>query len=231
MESLIMKKLYLLILIFVLNFNVLKVHSQVGIELTGMDQKFTNWNVVITNYALEEYSFLKYSYGAGVNYWFRLKNFRVEFTPGLNYMFSDFKFDNPDCSFHYLSHSIVAEFDVNIYPFDLRKKRYERDCPSFSNKGEFFSKGFFFQVSPGIFGSYRNVSDKYIKQKDLAGKLDFGAGIDIGINRFFMIAPVLKYGLTFANDWTGFSDFHAEKSYNDKTPGSYFSLSLNFYLK
>ncbi|MBK7096280.1 MAG: hypothetical protein IPH57_15000 [Saprospiraceae bacterium] len=205
--------------------------TQVGVDLIVSQQKFINWNDVISDYATEEYHFLRFNYGAGINYWFRLKEYRVEFTPGIYYLYSDFKFDNPDCSYIYHSHTAGMEFDANIYPFELRKKSYEKDCPSFSTRGEYFPKSFFIQVSPGMSGSYRNITQKYIRKFDLAGKLDFGFGLDMKLSQRIIIAPIIKYGFTFANDWKGFSEFHAEESYHDKTPGHYLSLVISFYIK
>jgi hypothetical protein len=207
------------------------VKSQIGIDIIGGQQRYVNWNDVINDYAAKEYNFLRFNYGAGVNYWFRLQNYRIEFTPGLYYLYSDFKFDNPDCLFYYHSHTGGAEFDVNIYPFELRKKTYEKDCPSFSTRGEYFPKSFFLQVSPGLNGSYRDVTSKYIKDFDIGWKMDFGVGLDMKITDRIIMAPIIKYGFSFSNNWKGFSEFHAEESYNDATQGNFVSLVLSFFLK
>lgn len=224
------KKIGVLLMFYVIIL-INPVRAQIGIDLIGSQQKFINWDDVITDYATEEYHFLRFNYGAGINYWFRLKNYRVEFTPGIYYLYSDFKFDNPDCSFIYHNHTAGVEFDSNIYPFELRKKSYEKDCPSFSTRGEYFPKSFFIQVSPGVYGAYRDVTQMYIEDFDIAGKLDFGIGLDMKLTQRIIIAPIIKYGFAFLNDWKGFSEFHAEESYNDKTPGHYVSLVISLYIK
>ena len=224
-------KKYFVFMAFSVFLCIHTVKAQIGIDLLGTQQTFTNWNDVISDYAKEEYHFLRFNYGAGVNYWFRLKNYRVEFTPGIYYLYSDFKLTNPDYSYLYHSHTGGIEFDTNIYPFDFMKKSYEKDCPSFSTRGEYFPKSFFFQVSPGITGSFRDISQEYIKEFDISGKLDFGLGLDMKLTQKIIIAPIIKYGFTFDSDWKGFSEFHDSESYNDKTPGNNFSFVLSFYLK
>jgi hypothetical protein len=208
-------------------------NSQIGIELLGNKNEYKSWNDVIYNYSGKESKMFKYSYGIGVNYWFRLESYRLEFTPGVYYMYSRFKFPDSECKFEYNTQVAGAEFDMNIYMFDFVGRNYKRDCPTFSHDGEWFKKSFFIQVSPGLFGAFRSVKNSVdnIEDMNIAGKFDFGFGLDIKISDHLIVAPVIKYGLYIGEKWNGFSEFHAERSYNDITPGNYVNLVFNFYLK
>jgi hypothetical protein len=63
-------------------------------------------------------------FGLSVDYWFRLKNYRVEFSPEIGFLKGDHSLlltsgDNPSLSWSQLF--VLA--NVNIYPFDI-----EGDC-------------------------------------------------------------------------------------------------------
>ncbi len=223
-------KYLILILFFLIPFHLF---SQVGIELSGNKNVYKSWNDVIYNYSGKESQIFKYSYGGGINYWFRLKNYRLEFTPGIYYMFSKFKFPESSCKFEYYSHVAGIEFDMNVYMFDFVGRNYKKDCPTFSHDGEWFKKSFFIQVSPGMFGAFRTVKKSVdnIDDFNIAGKFDFGLGLDFKITNHLLVAPVIKYGFYIGEKWNGFSAFHAERSYNDITAGNYINLVFNFYLK
>lgn len=220
--------------VFIISFFLSNaLNSQIGIELMVNSNTYTSWNDVIYEYSAKESKFFKYSFGGGVNYWFRLKDYRLEFTPGVYYLYSSFKFPESACKFEYISHTAGVEFDVNLYPFDFISRNFERDCPTFSDKGQWFRRNFFFQVSPGFYGSSRKVNNSpdIIETQHLAGKVDFGVGLDFKVFRYLTIAPIIKYGFFINEKWDGFSEFHAQESFNDPTPGSYVSLVFNFYLR
>lgn len=209
------------------------IFSQIGIEFMINKNNYPDWNKTIYNYSLKESELFKYSYGAGLNYWFRLHNYRVEFTPGVFYNYSTFKYPDSDCKFQYDSHIGGVEFDINIYMFDFISQNYQRDCPTFSHKGEWFRKSFFIQVSPGILESFRKVknSPDKIDYFNTSGKFDFGFGLDMKLVNNLIMAPVIKYGFYVGEKWKGFSEFHGEQSFNDITRGNYLTLVLNFYFK
>lgn len=229
----VMKKIKLLSIITFTFFIATSINSQIGIEFIGNSNTFNRWNDVIYEYSAKESKIFKYSYGGGVNYWFRLTHYRLEFTPGVYYLFSKFKFPESACKFEYFSQIAGIEFDINMYPFDFICRNFERDCPTFSNKGQWFRKNMFLQVSPSIYGSLRNVknSPDILEEQYIAGKVDFGVGIDVKVFNSLVIAPIIKYGFYINEKWDGFSEFHAEESFNDPTAGSFVALVFCFYLK
>ena len=217
--------------LLILSSQVIK--AQIGIDFIANKNKFTSWNDVIYEYSENQDKIFEYSFGGGINYWFRLRDFRLEFTPGVYYLYSDFKLNDVNRHYKYISHIIGIEFDANVYPFDFIRRTYERDCPSFSNGNDWLKKSFFVQFSPGIFGVAREIKDapEKVSVKNIAGKFDFGIGVDMKLTRHLIVAPILKYGLDIGDKWDGFSEFHGEKNFNDGTSNSYLSLTLAFYLK
>ena len=232
MKIFVIKFVGIVILSFVFNsINISKISAQIGIEVVGMQSKLNDWDELIDEYALEDYDFFRYTVGGGINYWFRLKEYRVEFTPGIFYHYSQFKFSNPACSYRYHYMDAGAELDINLYPFDFMRRTYEKDCPSFSNKEQWFSKSFFFQFSPGLYISRMDISNKDIISYDMAGKFDFGVGIDMKLSHHIIVAPIIKYGFNIGQEWEGLGEFHGLNDFNDKTSGNYLSLTLSFFLK
>ena len=81
-------------------------------------------------------------YAASVNYWFRLKEKRVEFLPELSYGRHELAVDAGKFKHQTLSFF----FNVNIYPFDFGS---DCNCPTWSKTGNFFTKGFYLQFTIG----------------------------------------------------------------------------------
>ena len=134
-----------------------------------------------------------------IDYWFRLRNYRLEFKPGL--------------SLGLLSSGAVditkyqAVFSSRIYPFSFDD---DCDCPTFSKRSGFFEDGFFLSLSPH-FGYY----DFSISLPDTAPdhskdgflfNMDLGAGIDIGFSDEFTLTPELRY--RYVPKITGSIDFN-----------------------
>ena len=80
-------------------------------------------------------------YSIGIDYWFRLKNRRIEFLPELNYSWSesDFLISGNTIRTQFFSFF----FNTNVYFLDLAS---DCDCPTFSKQNDFFKKGLFFQL-------------------------------------------------------------------------------------
>ena len=80
---------------------------------------------------------------AGLAYWFKLKQKRVEFHPGVIYGTSSTNDESganiADWQSFYLS------VPIQIYPMDLEG---DCNCPTFSKDGGFIKKGFFVFIAP-----------------------------------------------------------------------------------
>lgn len=136
----------------------------------------------------------------GVDYWFRLKNKRIEFLPELRASrtkfivdaiigngntgeVKEFKLDIDNYSFN---------FNTHIYPFDFDG---DCDCPVWSKEGPSFSKGFFIRISPSI-GLWRAAED-YLNfmgsNSDWHTSVGVGAGMDIGLSDLLTITPIVEH--------------------------------------
>lgn len=129
----------------------------------------------------------------GVDYWFRLKNQRIEFLPEFNY--SSFEIvsfenneliDNIDFKIDFFS----FYFNTNIYPLDFLG---DCDCPTFSKQNDFFKKGFFIQISPGLtLPNFQYTNNQESQTGDLQANIGLGLGLDIGLNDLVTLTPMIK---------------------------------------
>ncbi len=137
----------------------------------------------------------------GIDYWFRLKEKRVEFLPTLS--FGTFKgnlTDNmlvtqPSGSVDFRFQTIGFQFKTNIYPFDFGT---DCDCPTWGKQGPALHKGFFIQIAPGIVQVSASTSPNYyelaaIKDQAWLPTMSLGAGMDFGVSKFLTVSPMLIY--------------------------------------
>lgn len=139
----------------------------------------------------------------GVDYWFRLKNYRVEFLPELN--IGLYKAD--------LGNNVSTKvgmaslfFNTHFYLFDMKG---DCDCPTFSKQGPKLEKGFYLEVSPGISWVHKKAIDsdgnepEELKNKSFSPSIGFGAGLDIGISDLLTITPHVGYRYFPSVEWSG----------------------------
>ncbi|MEM8909381.1 MAG: hypothetical protein AAGD05_16155, partial [Bacteroidota bacterium] len=117
-------------------------------------------------------------WGIGLDYWFRLKNYRIEFLPELNYSSFSKTWSNPTNETDQLTSRFLSlHFNTNIYLFDLSG---DCDCPTFSKQGDLMQKGFFVQVSPGLSwvqNQYENLQDNsQTDNSTIAPSIGLGVG-------------------------------------------------------
>lgn len=127
-------------------------------------------------------------YGVAVDYWFRVKKRRIEFTPELS--FTDVNASN---SINRVDHQILAfHFNTNIYPFDLKS---DCDCPTWSKDGNFVTKGLFLQVSPGVMAIETDLAteDANLEATEFGWGIGLGAGLDIGLSDFLTVSPTVRF--------------------------------------
>ena len=128
----------------------------------------------------------------GFDYWFRLKQKRIEFLPTVFYTIYN--------SDHGIS-NYGLRLSTSIYPFDFNG---DCNCPTFSKQNDALKKGFFIRLSPGIShwraqpGQRENgKSDAWIPE--LTGSV----GVDFGITNLITISPEIRLRHIVGADWTG----------------------------
>ncbi len=141
--------------------------------------------------------------GVGLDYWFRLKKYRIEFLPEVHMGLkssSSFESNATATDFSYFGFN----FNTQIYLFDLEG---DCDCPTFSKQGPSLSKGFFFNVSPGVIYNSLEITtellDPAVKTDQVNFKIGIGIGYDIGISDLFTITPMFNYNLAPGLDFDG----------------------------
>lgn len=163
-----------------------------------------------------------------LNYWFRLKNYRVEFLPEVTYAKSSSEFPFQEERVPLLSDysrtSIGLGLNTQIYPLDFEG---DCDCPTFSKDGNLISKGFHFIVNTGLIR--HDVETSYGDPfSDPAATFDaetytfrggIGAGLDIGITELITLSPHVLVTRNFGVD--------AFNNSTDTGPGQNISSSLN----
>lgn len=139
-----------------------------------------------------------------IDYWFRLREKRLEFHPSVSYGAFDGRLSLPYRPsepppeidvVNFRLQEIGFQFKTNIYLFDFGT---DCDCPTFGKQGPALHKGFFIQLAPGI--SYVSGSSQPNYYETAAFKdqawlptIGLGAGIDFGVSKFLTVSPTLTY--------------------------------------
>lgn len=203
-----MKKISLFI-IFLFSFQM--VQAQFGISAAYKPIEAKNWDRVIAQHQLNVSNAKSFANGIqfGVDYWFRLKNYRVEFLPELSYTRFTRFWVNEDgliTEEKINSNFLGLHFNTNFYIFDLKG---DCDCPTFSKQGNDLQKGFFIQISPGVdyvFNSYKNEGFEDTAN-DIVPSVGIGVGIDFGLNNFLTLTPMVKLHRYFGVEWDGLNTY------------------------
>jgi len=143
--------------------------------------------------------FLNSGFKVGIDYWFRLKKRRVEFTPEFN--FSHFKTQytsSKDEDFTFKSNVYGLHLNTNIYPLNFKD---DCNCPTFKKDGQLIEKGFHFILSPGVNYFDLSINKDAYKTSDIVFSAGLGVGLDIGLNDYLTVTPMAMYHRYFGVDW------------------------------
>jgi len=206
-----MKKLF--VLSVSIAFLSLQLKAQIGIIASWVNYDAPTWNSAIaanSNLSDNSLTFEQSGVQFAVDYWFRLKNKRIEFLPEISFFQLEQVFmNNSEPTFnanHTLSANIFQlHFNTQIYPFDFAG---DCNCPTFSKDGDIFKKGLFIRVAPGVYyGSFEeeieylnNPSPTFetLQEEGIAASLRAGVGLDIGVSDFITITPIIQYTFSMA---------------------------------
>lgn len=169
-------------------------------------------------------------YGLSINYWFRLKDYRVEFLPEIAYFSGSHEGVLPDDTGTDLSWQQIAVFaNTNFYLFDLEG---DCNCPTFGKDGGFFEKGFFVQLSLGAsYWSYNStIGDLDHEGEQIHFLLGFGGGLDVGISEYITLTPFVRYVLGFGVPWSVTDINVGETEYSSNTRDLLLGLNLIYRL-
>jgi hypothetical protein len=138
--------------------------------------------------------------GGGIDYWFRLKKYRLEFLPAIHAQYAHESISINNEKVGKLNWTML-EFApvIQFYPLDFRN---DCMCPTFSKQGQFFKKGFFLNLTPGIAHSIlsNRASELTTSENILFGRI--GMGIDLGISDLLTLSPSVNYQIAQSLDWS-----------------------------
>lgn len=188
-----LKTTILLLVFFVISSSL---YSQFGVRTKYNINTFSGFDEYIDeNTTGNNEKIFSANIGVGVDYWFRLKKYRIEFLPELHMgLKTSNTYENGANTTDFAS--LGFNFNTQVYLFDLEG---DCDCPTFSKQGPSLSKGFFLNLSPGILYYTTNISDPLIDvdfaNSEITFKIGVGVGYDIGISNLFTITPMFNYNL------------------------------------
>ena len=204
-------------LLFFLFLGFSNLYAQIGITGSYKNIDTKNWDHLLDNDSkLTDVEYYLNGASIGVDYWFRLKNYRVEFHPEINATYSLRNGDN-------VQHAVFQSADALITGLEIHTNFYfldflgDCDCPTFSKDNEVFKKGFFFQLSPGMTYNMLSNAISSIPGDDESPEINHsvstanfkfsaGIGIDFGLNKFVTITPMVRYGRIFNINWDNLSE-------------------------
>lgn len=131
--------------------------------------------------------------GGGIDYSFRLKNYRVEFFPALVYLIGKSSYTNQTTeTTHNLDLTTLGlQFNTHFYLFDIEGDCH---CPVWSKDGDLLKKGFYLSLSLNAYNTKfkeTNTADQNITY----GAIALGAGSDIGLSKNLTLTPSIQYEL------------------------------------
>ncbi len=190
-------RLSILFCLYVLSFPAT---AQFGISGAYLAGQAENWETPIIQGNDPAIALPGNGWQAGVDYWFRLKNVRVEFLPTLaisqqNYTLTSLAAEAQTTGFHFF-------FNTNLYLFDFKG---DCDCPTWSKEGPTLEKGLYLQLSPGIsyFDFNLDEVNELASTESLAPSIGVGIGFDLGLSDLLTISPQIGARYYPSVEWEG----------------------------
>lgn len=165
----------------------------------GINYRYQNLNPSLWEEQTKIPNLYNSTHDFGIDYWFRLKNYRVEFSPEVFMTRAKTVEANTNNTFN----SIGIATNTNVYIFDFVG---DCNCPTFSKDGNLFTKGFYVSVNPTIEFQQNEFQEETVVVQDVSRVvlgIAIGAGVDIGITDLITISPYIRYKYLPSTSWTG----------------------------
>lgn len=171
-------------------------YGQFSVSAKYSLNSYPEWEEIIDGSPIPNLSFIGDGFEYGVSYWFRLKNYRVEFLPEVSYQ--ALKSSDMDFQTHaFAKNSYYLNFNTQIYTLDIEG---DCNCPTWGKDGNFIQKGFFVGLNPSIGYHQLDITDHDSasgnqSSNKISVRLGVSAGLDIGITKWITLSPfaVLNY--------------------------------------
>ena len=139
-----------------------------------------------------------------LNRWFRLKNYRLEFLPGVGFSFAQ---KNPSGNGLDLNSThLYLQVPVLIYPLSFKD---DCNCPTFSKQGNTIKKGLHFFINPTVQYGFHRYSSSEQKEtlRQWSTGIGAGVGLDLALNKTWTLTPSLGVQQSFGEElWRYWSD-------------------------
>lgn len=207
--------------LFVLSFFIfsLSANAQFSFATKYSLNSYSDWESELESLNYPTSQFLDNGLEYELAYWFRLKNKRIEFIPGLSYQKNSY--DSME-TIDWDKTSFYLNLTAVIYPMDLEG---DCNCPTWGKDGDLISKGFFIGISPSIgthtmTSSFTNLTNPDLPEessfdsKQISFRIGAVTGLDIGINKWITLTPQAHLFYTPGLEWEGLSDILEYRSPN-----------------
>ena len=218
-----MKKVISLLLAFIW---VSPIWSQIGVRIKYNNN--ANFDGISSNVGNFFYDTKLYDHGyeLGLDYWLRLKDYRIEFLPEIYGAYSSTAIADTENDVATMLR-VGFNFNTHFYVLDFKE---DCDCPTFSKEGPGINKGFFLHLSPGIMYEtlQMDISGQSANEANyLHFKLGGGVGLDLGISDFLTITPIYTLNFVTGGDWV-FDTFSngARPLFTENTSGIFHQFAL-----
>lgn len=171
------------ILFGILMFLNLAVKAQLGLQVQY--QNFTDTAYTFTLPGSVE-DIQADRFGFGIDYTFKLKNYRVEFFPTLLYF--NQKINRTDLSGTHFNTKITTlglQLNTHIYFLDIEG---DCNCPTWNKDGSFMKKGVFAWISLNGYNTHI-TQDLPAKRNLVSYGASGGLGLDIGLSKHLTLTP------------------------------------------
>ncbi len=194
-----------LLLIALLAF-VFQLNAQLGLTGSARFNDAPDWNYPAS--IAEGMNPLGNGWAMGIDYWIPLGQTRIDLLPELNFGRSEQTLDVIGDPHEFTQNAFSLFLNTNFYLLDLEG---DCDCPTFFKSGDFFQKGFFLQVSPGVSCFQHTTQTREsaavdIEEDTFAFSIGVGAGLDIGLSDFVTLTPMAGFRYYFPSEWAGLDD-------------------------
>ncbi|PSR09781.1 MAG: hypothetical protein DA408_07365 [Bacteroidetes bacterium] len=175
-------------------FGLFIAQAQVGLSGHYLSGQAEQWQYTAGSSSQASIDLPGTGWRAGIDYWFRLKNARIEFLPTLAYSRQEQTITPDRLALDTRTQGYHFFFTTHIYFLDLAG---DCDCPTWSKEGPTLQKGIFLQISPGVSYFDYAITDRATDTKttftanDTAFSLGLGLGFDLGLSDFLTLTPQL----------------------------------------
>ena len=171
---------------------------------------FSDWNSVLENTQVGNTNDLfPFTYELGIDYWFRLKNLRMEFYPEISVQLStsNSTFGNVELPESYRLEAGGIGIITHIYLFDFFN---DCQCPTFSKQNTFLKKGFFVMLGVKEYVQNKETiySDRSDFHRDFTTQVSGGIGLDVGLTDLITITPFAGLVYYPSTNWEGINANH-----------------------